>query len=253
MNRRYGRAVKAGAALMLLAAVSVASATTYQDWWYNPSLSGMGLNVGQQGQNIFVSWYLYDPTEDPSFLIFYGDLQGNTLTAPLRRFYGPEPDVYDETLWRGEIVGVATITFSGPSTATLDYEYDGKQGSYPIVRYTFYPINLSGVYFGGSILTITNCGEQNGDVAYPNVYTIAHVGNSLVVQEGGSDGCVYQGEVQQQGTHFSGSGTFSCAGSGESGTWSLVDVVTTDSSFAGQLSAQNNFGCLVNGRVGGIR
>jgi hypothetical protein len=252
MTKLLGVGVKAGAALMLLACATVTNATTYQDWWYNPSLSGMGLNVGQQGQNVFVSWYLYDPDQDPSFLIFYGDLKGNTLTAPLRRFYGPEPHVYDETLWGGEIVGTATITFSSPSAGKLDYDYDGKQGSYPIQRYTFHPINMSGIYYGGSILTITNCGANDGNISYPDVYTITHSGNSLEVVEP-STGCVYKGEVQQKGTHFTGSGTYSCAGTGDSGSWTLTDVVTTEFGYTAQLAAQNKFGCQLNGRVGGVK
>ena len=40
-------------------------ATSYQDWWNNTDLSGMGLNVGQQGNNVFVSWFMYQEDENP--------------------------------------------------------------------------------------------------------------------------------------------------------------------------------------------
>ena len=244
-------AARAGAALILLAFASVTNATTYQDWWYNPSLSGMGLNVGQQGQNIFVSWYMYDADGMPSFLLFYGNLQGNSLTAPLRRYFGPEPPGYDESLWYGQVVGDATITFSSPFSGTLDYASDGNQGTYPIQRYTFNPIDINGVYYGGSIVTISNCGPNDGTMAYNDVYTVTHTDDSLEVVEE-SSGCVYEGTIEQQGTHFQTSGTFTCAAIGQSGTWS-GDVDTSENGMTGTVAAQDNFGCQINTRIGGVR
>jgi hypothetical protein len=37
-----------------------AMATNYQDWWWNPGLSGMGVNIGHEGNTIVAAWYLYD-------------------------------------------------------------------------------------------------------------------------------------------------------------------------------------------------
>ena len=253
MTRLHTTVRNAGMALILLTCTNFANATIYQDWWYNPSLSGMGLNVGQQAENIFVSWYMYDADGLPSFLLFYGNLQNNkTLTAPLRRYYGPEPPDYDETLWGGEVVGQATITFSSPSAGTFNYQYDGNQGSFAIQRFTFHPVNISGMYLGASIVTVSKCGVNDGVYAYPDMYNITHNGNSLSVAES-STGCVYGGTIQQQGTHFSGSGTFECTSTGESGTWSSSDISFSEFAMTGRMSAQNNFGCELDVRVGGIK
>ena len=59
------------------------AANNYQDWWWNPAQSGMGLNVGQQNDSIFVAWFNYGDDTKASFLTMGGVLNGNTLTGTL--------------------------------------------------------------------------------------------------------------------------------------------------------------------------
>ncbi len=118
--------------------LSQAAVNYHYDWWNSPGLKGMGLNIGQQDKSIFVTWFMYDEKGDPSFLLFFGDLNDSqSLTAELRRYYGPEPSGYDETLWYGEVVGTATISFSDVAAGTFSYQYGSMSGSFPIQRYTF--------------------------------------------------------------------------------------------------------------------
>ena len=231
-----------------------AMATSYQDWWNNTDLSGMGWNVGQQGNNIFVSWYMYDADGNPSFLLFFGPLQnGNKLTAPLRRYYGPEPPGYDENLWNGEIVGTATITFTSPTQATFSYDYDGNKGSFTIYRFTFQPVNMSGEYAGGARYTITQCGADNGNYAVASFIYITHNGSNFsLIFSSDDDACTYNGTVAQHGTHFTGSGTYSCLG-GESGTWSSPDIHVTEHALVMEFSQAADNGCKSTGIGGGLK
>ena len=229
-----------------------ANATIYQDWWNNTDLSGMGLNVGQQGRNIFVSWYMYDEFENPSFLLFFGRLDSsNKLTAPLNRYFGPEPPAYDENLWSGEEVGTATIHFTSPQTATFSYNYDGQSGSFPVNRYTFSPINLSGFYAGGVAYTLSNCGASNGEYAETDLAMITHSGTDFVL-ETYYEGCRYEGTVSQAGTHFSGAGDVYCS-NGNTGTWRSPDLNTGEFTFEFIYTMNLDNGCRVTGRAGGIK
>ena len=257
MNGVFARWVSLLWGLVLLTSSCLSQATTYQDWWNNPSLSGMGLNVGQQGENIFVSWYLYDETQSPSFLLLYGDLQDNKiLSAPLRRYYGPEPPAYDESQWYGEIVGSATITFTSPTTGTFSYQYGDNVGSFEIQRYAFNPVDLTGLYSGAQSIRVSNCGSADGDYSYVNTnFAVTHVGDDFTL-ENVSEGCIYEGTIKQYGSHFKGSGSLSCA-DGATGTWSSPDIVSGE--FALQLYYSLSLsnagsladGCQVAGRLGG--
>jgi hypothetical protein len=242
--------------LLLLGNLGSAEATSYQDWWNNPLLKGVGLSVGQQGRQLFVGWYMYDADTSPSFLVFYGTLDGNnTLTAPLRRFTGSPMPLYDSSLWSGEVIGTATIAFSSATAGTFSYQIDGQgesqAGSFTIQRYTFNPIDLSGVYEGASRYTATSCGGNDGSHDQPESFTITQDGNNLRL-ETSNEGCTYEGVIQQQGTHFTGSGNFYC-NSGSTGTWSSPDIQALDIAMTLSYTAASDGGCRIDGRAGGVR
>jgi len=239
--------------LVLLASSCLSQATTYQDWWSNPQLSGMGLNIGQQGKNIFVTWFMYDGKGDPSFLLFFGDLNDSqSLTAELRRYYGPEPSGYDESLWYSEVVGTATISFSGVAAGTFSYQYGGMSGSFPIQRYTFRNINLSGTYDGLTAGTDSNCGANNGTWVATEVDSITHNGNDFALTLTDEESNVYniQMDLTQHGTHFTGSGSFSGP---NTGTFSVTDMQLVDGSLVFNYVAIDPSGCRSDGTTVAIR
>jgi hypothetical protein len=109
--------------LVLCLASGLTHATNnYQDWWWNPAQSGMGLNVGQQNDTIFVAWFNYGDDTKASFLAMGGVLNGNTLTGTLFRGTGPVPGPnYNPALVKQAAVGTATLTFNSNTDATLNY------------------------------------------------------------------------------------------------------------------------------------
>ena len=60
--------------LALLFVCSNAWATDFQDIWWDSTKSGMGIIIGQQGSNLFVSWFTYSAGGGPVWYVF---------TAPL--------------------------------------------------------------------------------------------------------------------------------------------------------------------------
>ena len=60
----WRRALVAALLVIGLGLPGVASAVTanYEDWWWNDQQSGHGLNIGQQNDILFVSWFTYDGT-----------------------------------------------------------------------------------------------------------------------------------------------------------------------------------------------
>jgi hypothetical protein len=100
-------------------------ATNYQDIWWNPSESGWGINLTQQGSVIFATWFTYD-------------LDGTSLWLTMTAEPTSQPGSYSGTLYRTSgpafftvpfdpnnvtqmPVGFATLTFANGNSATLAY------------------------------------------------------------------------------------------------------------------------------------
>lgn len=61
----------------------------YQDWWWNDQQSGQGLNIGQQNDVLFVSWFTYDEAGAGMWLVMSATLVGNSVTGEWIRTTGP--------------------------------------------------------------------------------------------------------------------------------------------------------------------
>jgi hypothetical protein len=118
-------------------------AYNYQDlWWAAPAGSepGWGVNLTQQGQTIFATWFTYDLDQSPLWL---------SVTAPQTA-----PGTYSGTLYRttgppfnatpflpadvtATAVGSATFTFTDGNTGTFTYTFNGVTQSPAITREVF--------------------------------------------------------------------------------------------------------------------
>jgi hypothetical protein len=118
-------------------------AYNYQDlWWAAPAGSepGWGVNLTQQGETIFATWFTYDLDQSPLWL---------SVTAPQTA-----PGTYSGTLYRttgppfnatpflpagvtAAAVGSATFTFTDGNTGTFTYTFNGVTQSQAITREVF--------------------------------------------------------------------------------------------------------------------
>jgi hypothetical protein len=155
--------------LLLLSGLSHA-ANNYQDWWWNPAQSGMGLNIGQQNDTIFVAWFNYGDDTKASFLTMGGVLNGNTLTGTLYRGTGPVPGPnYNPAQVKQTAVGTATLNFNTNNDATLTYSYDNKGGTMALQRFSFASPNLNQTWTVVQTYTTNNCANPSLNGSTTNV------------------------------------------------------------------------------------
>ncbi|GHT82826.1 hypothetical protein AGMMS49960_15810 [Betaproteobacteria bacterium] len=205
---------------LTVSSASLAQAADYTDGWWNPALSGMGLNVIHKGDTVAVTWYHYDDNSNSTFLNLSGKLNGNTLSGKLYRSHGTPPGpLYSASALTQAEVGSATLTFSSDNQAIFAYNYDGKQGNFGLERFGF-----------GNTGTGTGTGSDtgNGEV-YSTQIQVRHsscnnassngtrdVPNSTLSIITHGDGTVSVTSSATGYTYKNGSGTFS--GNGHAGT-----------------------------------
>ena len=101
--------------------------------WWNPSESGWGLNLNQQGATIFATLFTYDASRAPRWYVMSGGRMGTdgvTYTGDLYRTTGPAFNANPFTpIGAANVtrVGTMTLTFNEANVATLRYTVDGVQ------------------------------------------------------------------------------------------------------------------------------
>lgn len=196
--------------LLLLASLP-AHAENYTDWWWNPDQSGQGINVGQEGGLIFVSWFTYDETGAGMWLVMGGPLTGNSLTSPLYRTTGPKLGTpFDPTQVVETQVGEGTLTFADNFDATFNWTVDSKSGSLALVRESFGAPPLAGRFLSDSVATATSQCTNTGDgiFAWSDGFTITD--STLVDNQLNENDFVtaYSGSLEHAGRWLRSQGTF---------------------------------------------
>lgn len=96
--------------------------------WWNPDLSGSGMDMHLSGDRMFLVWYTYESDGAPVWYLAEGETGEDTWTAPLLRFTW---DAVAGAATPGE-VGEVTVAFQGPRAATFEWQLRDASGSYPI-------------------------------------------------------------------------------------------------------------------------
>ncbi len=117
-----------------------AAATNYQDLWWTDTESGWGLNITQQSDVIFATWFTYDASGNP--LWFSGTARNagaRTYSGTLVRTTGPS---FDAVPFRPAGVTVTdagsfTLTFSDGNNATFAYRVGDVAQTKRITRQVF--------------------------------------------------------------------------------------------------------------------
>ncbi|MDR2031876.1 MAG: hypothetical protein LBP86_06435 [Azoarcus sp.] len=136
----------------------------YHGWWWDPEQSGMGVNIGHQGNTGAAAWYHFGSDGKATFLMFTGPVEDSRISAEMYRVSGPEPGPdYSKGKIEYEYPGEATITFSSNDRAVFTYNYEGKSGSINLQRFIFgtpapaAPGSLGGKWVGSIKETHDNC------------------------------------------------------------------------------------------------
>lgn len=231
-----------------------------QDWWWNPAMSGMGINIGQQNATLTVSWYHYTDDGNATFLLVSGQLEGNRLEGPLMRSTGPAPSAsFNPSQVKHTAVGTASIEFHTLNNATFSYNYDGKTGSFPIQRFTFKEEIVTGSWLYAGTIKRTNCksGYYNGQIDDSGT---AHISKSsgnnytMTINSDYGESCQYNFSLDQGGSIMAGSGSLSCSW-GWKGILQVTRARTIDDFLLIEYATQITSGesCTETGRLGATR
>ncbi len=110
----------------------------YQGLWWNPSESGWGVNLAQQGDLIYLTWYTYDEAGRPSWLAMLATRKSdNTFTGDVIEVHGSPYTAapYDAAAKRAAVVGSGTLTFADDNTATFAYSAKSVSRTVPLSKY----------------------------------------------------------------------------------------------------------------------
>lgn len=243
-----------------------ALALNAQDIWFNPNESGWGINIAHQGGTIFATWFVYAANSQPLWFVstmrqsascpnngYCGDLLQTTGTGFAIVPFVPLSAASVTT------VGTARLTFPTARSGVLNYTVNGQSVEKQIVRQFLGTLPLAGTYVGGMQRDVSGCGNTglNGSRLDQTRYTVALTpdGGTLSITESGGTLCRFTGSYQQYGSTFEGSGNFTCAAEGLTGTWTAREGVVTEATFSAKLSMgfSGDTSCVVNAVIGGFK
>jgi hypothetical protein len=116
-------------------------------WYAAPanSESGWGVNLTQQGDIVFATWFTYD-TDGSGMWLVGSDVRRqagtNTYTGALYRTTGPafSSATFDSSKVVVSQVGTVTFSFTDASTGSFTYTVNGTTQTKPITRQVFGPL-----------------------------------------------------------------------------------------------------------------
>lgn len=260
---RFGAAIIAAFALSLPAAASTFS-IDYSDLWGggqpNPTESGWGLNLVQQGDVIFATWFVFAQNGAPTWFSATLNPSGGSTTwsgsvvfVPTGPFYGGP--------WTsnppGNVVGSATITFSNANAGTLNWSANGVNVSKQISRFSLRAANLNGRYLGGMVSTCSN-GQQIlifDTLRVTQNNTAVNMSVDFFNSAGTASNCQFNGTLNTMGRTGSISGNYTCSGgANNSGSFSVTNLESSINGFNGTFTGSDQF-CTggMTGRFGGVK
>jgi hypothetical protein len=246
------------ATLAWCALANPAFATKYQDIWWNANESGWGLNITQQGDILFATWYVQAQDGSPTWFTSVArkgsgeTFSGGVSTARGPWFGGP----WNPAAVSAQTLGNATFTFPDSRTLQLSYSAGGANVNKTLTRFTYGALRVAGDFYGTDLGQPSGCANNDRYFA-TSIFRVATSGTNAIsiVQEtpsaAGSATCTLTGSYSQAGTTLEASGNYTCS-SGASGTWRARDGIFTDDAFALRITSQNG-SCRLDATFAGAR
>ena len=230
-------------------------ATNYEDLWWQPAESGWGINITQQHDIMFATWFIYNADRTPLwFSMSRGEkVNSNTFAGPLYITSGPGfAGAFNPTEVTRTQVGNANFSFSDEKNGVLSYTVNGASITKNITRNTYRNIPINGIYSGSAVTNFMGCNIPNGKYSLNETITVSGNGNNISIKEQtATASCDSVGTYTQYGSMFQASGTYTCS-DGTSGTWVSPDMRVTENSFVAKVETQTGT-CRGSGVIGGIK
>ena len=247
-------------ALLFALGISSARATSFStdftDIWWNPDNNGEGFNVVQQGDTLFLTFFVYDAANHPIWYVApattYSGTSGDNLIfqGALYQTLGPPSP---NGAAGAQQVGTLTFAATGLGTAILTYTVNTAPFQKSLTRQTWRNDDLSGNYIGASVGTYSGC-PSNGYAEEATATSIIQSGTTVNIQAAFSNySCIYSGTYTQTGRMGSITGAATCTdAAGQLGSFNAFELQVTPAGFMGRASV--TFGsCVWAGHLGGLR
>ncbi len=256
------------AALLLASCLfnpGTASANNYQDMWWNPNESGWGINIAQQGDVMFATWFIYGLSNQPTWIFLSSatrsGVTGNTFAGDIFQASGSAfSAVPFVPLQAGNLtnVGRASVVFADSRTGTLTYSINGIEVVKQITRLNVGAFNLTGSYFGGLKREGGGCvsAALNGSVLNQAIYSVTYsvATGALTITEIGGTSCTFSGNTTTFGSLVEGSGRFTCAGENIIGAWTMREGRPSPNAFTALLTLRpDSDSCTLTATIGGLK
>jgi hypothetical protein len=248
-------------ALSLLLAPFTAAATDYSDIWWNPAENGWGVNLIQNQNVIFATFFVYGPNNQPTWFvaILYADnngtFSGNLYTTVGPYYGGP----WDVSAYMPTLAGTASFVPTSPYAGSLTYTLvNGPSVAKSIQRQTLTTIVLGGNYVGGQSGAYSSCNNSNQNGAYTDQYNLVvtqanGVATFVFTYQSGAT-CTMAGNLSQVGQLYQISpASYSCTGSLQfSVNGTMDEIKATAQGIEGTFSAKVGSGCVENAQFSAV-
>jgi hypothetical protein len=247
------------AAVAALIAGPALAAIDYTDTWWTPSEAGWGLNLTQNGNSVYATFYVYAADGKPTWFaaLLARDGTAERFTGTLNRTTGTW---YGAPTWSGYTIGAAgtaTFTATSSTSGTLGYTIDGATVTKSIERITLAPVSVAGTYIGGVSGRRSGC-NPSGSFVETKQFEVLHStldGSIRIDQISASTGalvCRMQGTAVQTGKLLAVTGaSYSCS-DGWNGPARIFNLRPTPGGFEAQWFSDAGSGCTESGQLSGV-
>ena len=251
------------AACVVIAAPAATTTTDFSDLWFNPNEEGWGVNVVQQKDILFVTFFVYAANGQPTWFVgpatAYTGSNGGILsfTGPLYSTTGPYfgAGTFNEAGVSARQVGVVSFASGQISTAGISYTVDGVSVTKMVERQTWRNENINGIYTGAIAGNYIGCGAPlDGYYEAPITLNVSHDGGGTVtMREDGADYfCNYNGTYAQAGRMGQVQGSGLCS-DGTNQSFIATEVQGSLQALTMRLFSQFAGNCVFTGRLAGVR
>jgi hypothetical protein len=232
--------------------------TNYSDLWSAPNEPGWGLNISQQADILFGTFFVYGPGNQPIWYSATFNYQSTGANGV--RIYGGDlyqttgPAIgtpYNPALLGYQLVGQATLEFGDDAHAQLRYNVNSVIVVKAIGRFTFAAQTLAGSYIGATSDITYDCKDptrNNLVTTEVGAFTIKEQAGQLIVH---FPVCEYSGEYTQQGQIGQIAGTYFCTNLA-TGAATFTGMQAEKGGIVGTYTGKDS-SCSFRGNIGGMR